>query len=128
MNRTGNGAVFLVYSMMCLLTLSGCSIDRRAAEAPANKEAEEKAKEVQAKAEEATKLAEGTKAAEGTETGEVAKPDDTKAAGDEGSALSVGQASGSYTSKGETVELNILCRAWKAFRTGPGEHHRPHHR
>ena len=104
MNRTVNGAVPMMFSIVFLLGLSGCSMDRRAGEAPANKEAEEKAKAVQTTAAEATKLAEGTKAGEETKAGEVANTD-TKASGDEGSALSLGQASGSYTSKGETVEL-----------------------
>ncbi|MFN2511241.1 MAG: hypothetical protein ABR568_07325 [Pyrinomonadaceae bacterium] len=105
MNRTVNGAVLMMLLMVCLLMLLGCSMDRGAGETPANKEAEEKAKAVQATAAEATKVAEGMKAGEVTTAGEAATPADTKTAGEEESALSVGQASGSYTSKGETVEL-----------------------
>ncbi len=88
MNRTGNGAVLMVFSVMLLLTLSGCSMNRRAAETPANNQSAANNQTQQT-----------TKPVEATTPAETTKP------GQEGSALSVGQASGSYTSKGETVEL-----------------------
>lgn len=84
MSRTGNGALVMVLLVM----LSACSMNRRAAETPANNQS-----------------AETTKSAEATKLADTTKPADTKKLGNEGSPLSVGQASGSYTSKGETVEL-----------------------
>lgn len=95
MSRTGNGALV----MALLLAVSACSMNRREAETPANNQSAEVTKSVESAAAEAKKLAEAAKA------GEAPKPEDTKTSTEEGSALSVGQASGSYTSKGETVEL-----------------------
>jgi hypothetical protein len=95
MSRTSNGALVMVL----LVVLSACSTNRRAAETPANNQSSEATKWVEATAAEATRLAESTKLAESTPPAETMTPVQ------EGGALSVGQASGSYTSKGETVEL-----------------------
>ncbi len=95
MSRTGKGALVMVL----LVILSACSTNRRAAEKQANNQSSEATKSVEATAAEATRLAETTKPAETTTPPEPTTPVQ------EGSALSVGQASGSYTSKGETVEL-----------------------
>lgn len=96
MSRTGNGALV----MALLLAVSACSMNRREAETPANNQSAEVSKSVESAAAEALKLAEAARA------GEATKPEDTKKSEEEeGGALSVGQASGSYTSKGETVEL-----------------------
>lgn len=92
MSRTGNGVILMACSMVLLLTLLACSTSRRAAETT-NDQSAEATKSAEATAAEATRLAETTKSAETTTPVQ------------EGGALSVGQASGSYTSKGETVEL-----------------------
>ena len=94
MSRTGNGALVMVLLVM----LSACSMNRRAAETPTNNQSAAATKSAAETAAEAARLA-------GTTPAETTTPADTKKSGDEGSALSVGQASGSYTSKGETVEL-----------------------
>lgn len=102
MSRTGNGAVLMVFSMVCLLTLSACSTNRRADETPANNQPPANNQTQQA-----------VKPVEGTTPAETANP------AQEGSALSVGQASGSYTSKGETVELKYAY-AGRGKRFGQG--------
>jgi hypothetical protein len=98
MKRLPNGAVIMVFTIVFSLFASACSMNRRAAEPPANKQSTEATKSAEDAAAEAAKLAEANKAGSPTPS-DVAKESEGSA------ALSVGQASGTYTSKGETVEL-----------------------
>lgn len=97
MNRPGNGVLSSVFIGVFLLTLTACSTNSRETAAnnqsSANNQSTAATKSAEEASAEAAKLADSTKQA------------DTKELAAAGSALSVGQASGSYTSKGETIEL-----------------------
>ncbi|HZI85282.1 MAG TPA: hypothetical protein VFD48_00500 [Pyrinomonadaceae bacterium] len=98
MKRLPNGPVIMLVTIVFSLLASACSMNRRAAETPANKQSNEATKSAEDAAAEAAKLAEANKTGDPTPSN-VAKESEGSA------ALSVGQASGTYTSKGETVEL-----------------------
>src|SRR5688572_16028781 len=98
MKRLPNGPVIMLITIVFSLLASACSMNRRAAETPANKQSNEATKSAEDAAAEAAKLAEANKTGDPTPSN-VAKESEGSA------ALSVGQASGTYTSKGETVEL-----------------------
>ena len=78
MSRTANCAVLVVF----LLTLSGCSMNRRAPEMPANNQP-----------------------SANNQSAQTANPVEATVTAREASTLRVGEASGSYTCNGETVEL-----------------------
>lgn len=99
MKRLPNGPVIMVFTIVFWLFASACSMNRQAADTPANKQSTEATKSAEDAAAEAAKLAEANKA------GDTTKPSEATKESGETAALSVGQASGTYTSKGETVEL-----------------------
>lgn len=99
MKRLPNGPLTLLFTIVFSVFVSACSMNRQPAETSENKQSTEATKSAEDAAAEAAKLAEANKTADTTKTSDATKE------GEGGASLSVGQAIGTYTSKGETVEL-----------------------